>query len=214
MYSLYLSLCLLFKINADRCKWTRVRGLSLPVREALRLEKLGWRRKNTVMVKEDLFHRIILEYGLVTGTRTQNPARFFFKKYGSKKVKDVLGDDNLLLSTHTIWMLCYEHEDKRRVQEATVKFGKDNSPSSLMDHMYIQWSCTHQQQETILTDFTAHWQHPRQGVVWHLHSCSLHTWITTFSFERLGLIESFRRSWVRCKSSFYWDLELRHKMKS
>ena len=34
------------------------------------------------------------------------------------------------------------------------------------------------------------------------------------SFERLGLIESFRRFWVRCKSSCYWDLELSHSMKS
>ena len=29
-------------------------------------------------------------------------------------------------------------------------------------------------------------------------------------FERLGMIESFRRLWVCCKSSFYCDLELGH----
>jgi hypothetical protein len=31
---------------------------------------------------------------------------------------------------------------------------------------------------------------------------------------RLRLIESFRRLLVRCKNSFYWDLELSHSMKS
>jgi hypothetical protein len=41
------------------------------------------------------------------------------------------------LSTQVICMLCYQHEDKRRVHHATVKLGKDNSPSSLMDHLRI-----------------------------------------------------------------------------
>ena len=33
-------------------------------------------------------------------------------------------------------------------------------------------------------------------------------------FERLGLLESFRRPWVCCKRSFYWGFELSHRMKS
>ena len=37
----------------------------------------------------------------------------------------------------TLDMLCYVHEDLDRRLNVTVKFGKENSPSSLMDHMRI-----------------------------------------------------------------------------
>jgi hypothetical protein len=45
----------------------------------------------------------------------------------------------------------------------------------------------------------------------HIPTCQL--WLREtelehyFRFERLGLIELFRRICVRCKSRFYWDLE-------
>ena len=48
------------------------------------------------MVKEGLSYRRISEYGLVTPARAQNPVWSFFKKYGSKKLKDDLGDDSLI----------------------------------------------------------------------------------------------------------------------
>ena len=84
------------KTRSVTCKWTRVRGLSLRTRETIRLEKLRLeklkitvsKKNNDVMVKEDLLIRRVSEYGLVTPARAQNPVWFFFKKYGSKKLKD------------------------------------------------------------------------------------------------------------------------------
>jgi hypothetical protein len=61
----------------------------------------------------------------------------------SESYQDHLGDDNLQLSTQTISMLCYQNEDKGRVQDVTVKMGKDNSPSSLMDHLRIHHGGEH-----------------------------------------------------------------------
>jgi hypothetical protein len=54
-------------------------------------------------------------------------------------------------------MLCYQYEDKRRVQYDTVKLEKDTSPSSLMDHLRIhhlqmnneRCSCSSPHQENI-----------------------------------------------------------------
>ena len=79
------------KTRSVTCKLTRVRGLSLWTRETLRLEKLKVtvsKKKNDVMLTEDLLYRRKSEYGLVTPARAQNPVWFFFKKYGSKKLKD------------------------------------------------------------------------------------------------------------------------------
>ena len=100
--------------------------------------RVASKKKNAVMVKEDILYKRISEYGLVSPARSYNPVWCFFKKYGCKKHQDHLGDHNLQLSTQVIFMLCYQHEDKARVQHATVKLGKDNSPSSLMDHMGIR----------------------------------------------------------------------------
>ena len=61
----------------------------------------------------------------------------------SESHQDHLGDDNLQLSTQTICMLCYQNEDKGRVQDVTVKMRKDNSPSSLMDHLRIHHGREH-----------------------------------------------------------------------
>ena len=74
------------------------------------------KKTNVVMVKEDILYKRISEYGLVSPGRAQNPVWCFYQKYGCKKYQDHLGDDNLQLSTQVIFMLCYQHEDKRQVQ--------------------------------------------------------------------------------------------------
>ena len=84
-------------------------------------------------VSEDLFNQQIQDYGLVSPERTKNAVRCFFKKYGSKKLKGQ--DYNLKLAQQALCTICLA--DQARRLYCTVKLGKDNSPSSLMDHMRI-----------------------------------------------------------------------------
>ncbi len=121
-------------VRMDAGQGTFIAGTGDPTVAAVRAAS---KKTYAVMVKEDMLHKRISEYGLVSPARAQNPVWCFFKKYGCKKRLDHLGDDTLQLSTQAICMLCHQHEDKRRVQHATVKLGKDNSPSSLMDHLRI-----------------------------------------------------------------------------
>jgi hypothetical protein len=57
----------------------------------------------------------------------------FFQKYGSKNLKSV--EDNLKLSQQALCTICLT--DMTRRAHCTVKLGKDNSPSSMMDHLRI-----------------------------------------------------------------------------
>jgi hypothetical protein len=104
------------KPGIDVKSWT-VRAREKEEKDVRDTRRGWWRvrsdskKKNTVIVKEDI-------YGLVlpdSPGRTHNPVWWFFKKYGCKKNEDHLDDDNLYLSTQTICMLCYQHEDKGRV---------------------------------------------------------------------------------------------------
>jgi hypothetical protein len=116
-----------------------------------------------VNVSEDLLNRQIQDYGLVSPERAKNFVWSFFKKYGSKKLQ---GEDvNLKLSQQALCTICLADQTRRR--HCTVKWGKDNSPSSLMDHMRI-----HHQDEfnavvvanskgVSLATFTAKRQEPR-----------------------------------------------------
>ena len=98
-------------------KWTRGQGTFIPGTGGATVGEVRVvsKKKNTVMVKEDLLHLRISEYGLVSPVRSQNPVWRFYQKYGCKKYQDHLVDNNLQLSTQVICMLCYQHEDKRRV---------------------------------------------------------------------------------------------------
>jgi len=80
-------------------EWSRVRGLTLLARESpatVREVRAASKHINTVKVKKDLLNRRLSEYGLVTPARAQNAVWFFFKKYGSKKLKDNLAGDHQL----------------------------------------------------------------------------------------------------------------------
>ena len=57
----------------------------------------------------------------------------FFQKYGSKNLKSV--EDNLKLAQQALCTICLT--DMTRRAHCTVKLGKDNSPSSMMDHLRI-----------------------------------------------------------------------------
>ena len=46
------------------------------------------RQRTTVKVSEDVLNRQIQHYGLVSPERVKNVVWCFFKKYGSKKIKD------------------------------------------------------------------------------------------------------------------------------
>ena len=88
-------------------------------------------QRAAVNVSEDLLNRQIQDYGLVSPEWVKNVLWCFFEKYGSKKLKGQ--DDNLKLSHQalcTIWLA-----DQTRRRNCTLKMGKDNSPSSLMEHM-------------------------------------------------------------------------------
>ncbi len=88
-------------------------------------------RKNaSEHVSEDLLNRQIQVHGLVSPERAKNVVWFFFRKYNSKKLE---GPDNLKLSQHALCTICLEDITRRRL--CTVQMGKDNSPSSLLDHM-------------------------------------------------------------------------------
>jgi hypothetical protein len=67
---------------------------------------------------------------LVSPERAKNLVWFYFKKYGSKKL--TRGHDNLKLQHQALSTICLGDQDRRR--HSTVQLGKDNSPSSLMDH--------------------------------------------------------------------------------
>ena len=121
------------------------------------------RQRAAVHVSEDLLNRQIQDYGLVSPERAKNVVWCFFKKYGSKNLQGV--DVNLKLSQAALCTICLA--DQTRSLHCTVKMGKDNSPSSLMDHMRI-----HHQDEfnavvvanskgVSLATFTAKRQEPR-----------------------------------------------------
>ena len=78
-------------------------------------------------------NRHIQESGLVSPERAKNVVWCFFRKYNCKKLQG--RDDNLKLAEHPICMICLT--DPTRHRHCTVKMGKDNSPSSLLDHMRI-----------------------------------------------------------------------------
>jgi len=84
-------------------------------------------------VSEDLLNRRIQDYGLFCPERAKNLVWCFFQKYGSKNLKSV--EDNLKLSQQALCTICLT--DMTRRAHCTVKLGKDNSPSSMMDHLRI-----------------------------------------------------------------------------
>jgi hypothetical protein len=75
----------------------------------------------------------LLDYGLYCPDRAKNLVWCFFQKYGSKNLKSV--EDNLKLSQQALCTICLT--DMTRRAHCTVKLGKDNSPSSMMDHLRI-----------------------------------------------------------------------------
>jgi hypothetical protein len=91
------------------------------------------RQRAAVKVSEDVLNRQIQDYGLVSPERATNVVWCFFKKYGSKKLKDQ--DDNLKLAQQALCTICLA--DQARRLQCTVKLGKDNSPSSVMNYMRI-----------------------------------------------------------------------------
>ena len=91
------------------------------------------RQRTAVNVSEDLLNRQIHEYGLVSPERAKNLVWSYFKKYGSKNL--TRGHDNLKLQQQALCTICLGDQDRRR--HSTVQLGKDNSPSSLMDHLRI-----------------------------------------------------------------------------
>ena len=82
---------------------------------------------------EDLLNLHIQEYGLVSPERAKNVAWCFFRKYNCKKLQG--RHDNLKLTQYALCTICLA--DPTRRLHCTVKMGKDNSPSSLLDHMRI-----------------------------------------------------------------------------
>ena len=84
-------------------------------------------------VSEDFLHRRIQDYGLVCPERAKNLVWCFFQKFGSKKLKGA--EDNLKLAQQALCTICLT--DKARRAYCTVRLGKDNSPSSMMDHLRI-----------------------------------------------------------------------------
>ncbi len=84
-------------------------------------------------VSEDLLNRQIQDYGLVSPERAKNLVWSYFKKYESKNL--TRGHDNLKLQQQALCTICLGDQDRRR--HSTVQLGKDNSPSSLMDHLRI-----------------------------------------------------------------------------
>jgi hypothetical protein len=91
------------------------------------------RHRAAVNVSQDLLNRLIQDYGLVSPERVKNVVWFFFKKFGSKKLN---GQDALLkLAQQALCTICLVDQERRRY--CTVKFGKDVSPSSMIDHMRI-----------------------------------------------------------------------------
>ena len=84
-------------------------------------------------VSEDCLHRRIQDYGLVCPERAKNLVWCFFQKFGSKTLKGA--EDNLKLAQQALCTICLT--DKARRAYCTVKLGKDNSPSSMMDHLRI-----------------------------------------------------------------------------
>ena len=58
------------------------------------------RQRAAVKVSEDVLNRQIQDYGLVSPERAKNVVWCFFKKYGSKKLKDQ--DDNLKLAQQAL----------------------------------------------------------------------------------------------------------------
>ena len=71
--------------------------------------------------------------GLVCPERAKNLVWSYFKKYGSKNL--TRGHDNVKLQQQTLSTICLGDQDRRRL--CTVQMVKDNSPSSLMDHLRI-----------------------------------------------------------------------------
>jgi hypothetical protein len=84
-------------------------------------------------VSEDFLHRHIQDYGLVCPERAKNLVWCFFQKFGSKKLKGAA--DNLKLAQQALCTICLT--DKARRVYCTVRLDKDNSPSSMMDHLRI-----------------------------------------------------------------------------
>jgi hypothetical protein len=70
---------------------------------------------------------------LVSPERAKKIVWYFFRKYNCKKLQG--RDDNLKLAQHALCTICLADPTRRR--HCTVKMGKDNSPSSLLDHMRI-----------------------------------------------------------------------------
>jgi hypothetical protein len=91
------------------------------------------RQRTTVNVSEDLLNRQIHEYGLVSPERAKNLVWSYFKKYGRKNL--TRGHENLKLQQQALCTICLGDQDRRR--HSTVQLGKDNSPSSMMDHLRI-----------------------------------------------------------------------------
>jgi hypothetical protein len=91
------------------------------------------RHRTAENMSEDLLNRHIQDYGLVSPERVKNLVWYFFKKYGTKQLNRQ--DDNLNLAQQALYTICLADQDRRR--HCTVKLGKDNSPSSMMDHLRI-----------------------------------------------------------------------------
>jgi hypothetical protein len=91
------------------------------------------RHRVTENVSDDLLNRHIQEYGLVSPERAKNVLWYFFRKYNHKKLQ--CRDDNLKLKQYALSTICMT--DPTRRWNCTVKMGKDNSPSSLLDYLRI-----------------------------------------------------------------------------
>ena len=80
------------------------------------------------------------------------------------------------------------------------------SPTHLLISRKMEWLST--------GSLVVTWQSPTRPVLLNVSSQSWVKWTLLEGSSCLRFIESFRRMWVFCKSSFYWDLELSHSMKS
>ena len=127
------------------------------------------RQRTAVNVSEDLLNRQIQDYGLVSPERAKNLVWSYFKKYGRKNL--TRGHDNLKLQQQALCTICLGDQDRRR--HSTVQLGKDNSPSSLMDHLRIHHREQHDavvvasSKGLTLTAFNAHRKvNSEMGHVW------------------------------------------------
>jgi hypothetical protein len=87
-------------------------------------------------VTVDTLMRRIDTYGLVFPTKAKNVVWCLFRKYDFQKIKEKhAGNDMLKLDQHALCMLFYKNPDPEQRLKATVKLGKDYSPTVMLEHI-------------------------------------------------------------------------------